>query len=273
MATFVLVHGTWHGGWCWKKVTPLLRDAGHAVFAPTLTGLGARAHLLTVDIGLDTHIEDIVNLLKYEDLHDVILVGHSYGGMVVAGAAQRLPDRLAHLVYLDAMFPMDDDRSVRELQKRYLGPQQWKRIEIDENPIRLHEPGAIEQSFPDPRTLPIHHNPEDERRNKGWPLFPPTAVPLCGVTDPDDVRWLRERLTPHPRKTFHQRVAGDDTTDRQVPRTFVLCPTLGEPDWFAAFGRRIAREGGHYYELAGGHDIMVTKPKELSALLMRLASA
>jgi pimeloyl-ACP methyl ester carboxylesterase len=103
--TFVLVHGAWHGGWCWKKVSPLLRAAGHEVFTPTLTGLGERSHLLNPQIDLNTHIQDIVAVLEYEDLHEVILVGHSYGGMVITGVAGKASTRLAHLVYLDAFLP------------------------------------------------------------------------------------------------------------------------------------------------------------------------
>ena len=104
-ATFVLVHGAWHGGWCWSRVAPLLRGAGYPVFAPTLTGLGERLHLLTPQVDLDTHVRDITSLLDYEDLHNVILVGHSYGGMVISGVAETAGTRLAQLVYLDAFLP------------------------------------------------------------------------------------------------------------------------------------------------------------------------
>src|SRR5437660_801825 len=107
MATFVLVHGAWHGGWCWRKLMPLLRSAGHAVWTPTLTGLGERAHLGNPDVGLSTHVQDVVNVLEYEDLSNVVLVGHSYGGMVITGVAHQMPGRLAHLVYLDAFVPKD----------------------------------------------------------------------------------------------------------------------------------------------------------------------
>lgn len=103
--TFVLVHGAWHGGWCWNKLTPMLRAAGHEVFTPTLTGLGERAHLLAPEIDLSTHITDIVSVLEYEDLHNVVLVGHSYGGMVVAGVAEAVGSRIAHLVFLDGFLP------------------------------------------------------------------------------------------------------------------------------------------------------------------------
>jgi pimeloyl-ACP methyl ester carboxylesterase len=104
-STFVLVHGAWYAGWCWNKLAPLLRAAGHQVFTPTLTGLGERAHLLTPEIDLATHIKDVVAVLEYEDLHDVVLVGHSYGGMVIAGVAEAIGSRVAQLVFLDAFLP------------------------------------------------------------------------------------------------------------------------------------------------------------------------
>lgn len=107
MTTIVLIHGGWHGGWCWKKLAPLLRVAGHDVHAPTLTGLGERAHLLCPEITLSTHVQDIVALLKYEDLQGVVLVGHSYGGMVMTAVAEEVSERLAQLVYLDAFVPLD----------------------------------------------------------------------------------------------------------------------------------------------------------------------
>ena len=107
MANYVLVHGGWFGAWCWYKVVPLLQAAGHSVYTPTLTGLGEQAALLTPEIGLDTHIQDVVNLIETKDLQQVILVGHSYSGMVITGVADRVPGRIAHLVYLDAVVPRD----------------------------------------------------------------------------------------------------------------------------------------------------------------------
>jgi pimeloyl-ACP methyl ester carboxylesterase len=111
--TFVLVHGAWHGGWCWKKVKALLTTAGHRVYTPTLTGLGERSHLLTPEVDLDTHINDIAALFHYEDIHKAILVGHSYGGMVVAGVAASLVARLAGVIYLDAFLP-DDGKALQD---------------------------------------------------------------------------------------------------------------------------------------------------------------
>jgi len=109
MATYVLVHGGGHGGWCYQRVARLLRAEGHEVHAPSLTGLADRSHLLAPGIDLDTHITDVVSLLFYEDLRDVILVGHSYGGMVITGVADRVPDRLRRLVYVDAFVPNDGE--------------------------------------------------------------------------------------------------------------------------------------------------------------------
>jgi len=120
-ATIVLVHGAWVGGWYWKKVTPLLRDTGHDVFVPTLTGLGERSHLLTRDVGLDTHITDIVQVLEFEDLSNVVLVGHSYGGMVITGVADKAGDRIAQLVYLDAMLP-ENGKAAADYSRRKFGP-------------------------------------------------------------------------------------------------------------------------------------------------------
>jgi pimeloyl-ACP methyl ester carboxylesterase len=107
MATFVLVHGGWQGGWSWRRVVPHLRASGHEVYTPTLTGLGERAHLLGCVDGLDTHVKDVLGLIEYEDLEEVMLVGHSYGGVVITAVAEVVAEKLSHLVYLDASVPKD----------------------------------------------------------------------------------------------------------------------------------------------------------------------
>jgi len=107
--TYVLVHGAWHGSWCWKRVRKRLRDAAHQVFTPTLTGLGERSHLNSAAVSLSTHIADVFNLLRWEDLSDVILCGHSYGGNVITGVADRIPERIRTLVYLEAFVPEDGE--------------------------------------------------------------------------------------------------------------------------------------------------------------------
>jgi pimeloyl-ACP methyl ester carboxylesterase len=109
MAIFVVIHGGWTGGWCWRDVRLRLSAAGHEVYTPTLTGLGERIHLAQLGISLETHILDVVNVLEYEDLWEVVLVGHSYGGMVITGVAERVPHRIARLVYLDAFVPQDGE--------------------------------------------------------------------------------------------------------------------------------------------------------------------
>ena len=105
--TYVLVHGAWHGGWCWKYVREILEDSGHQVYTPSLTGLGDRVHMRNQNVNLSTHVDDIVNLIRYEGLSNIILVGHSYAGHVVSLVADKIKDKIKHLVYLDAVLPTD----------------------------------------------------------------------------------------------------------------------------------------------------------------------
>ena len=135
---FVLVHGTGHGGWCWKFVRDILHERGHRVYTPTLTGCGERSHLLHPDIGLDMHITDIVNVLEWEELENVVLVGHSYGGLVISGVADRAKERLRHLIYLDAIIPRDGDslltaRRDISVEEMRANEEQLRRIAPDGN--------------------------------------------------------------------------------------------------------------------------------------------
>jgi pimeloyl-ACP methyl ester carboxylesterase len=118
MSTYVLVHGGWHGSWCWKRVRKALQLQGHEVFTPTLTGLGERSHLLSPHVNLDTHIEDVVNLIKWEELSDVVLCGHSYSGCVISGVADRVSNRIGALIYLDA-FVLRDGQSLLDTMPSY----------------------------------------------------------------------------------------------------------------------------------------------------------
>jgi pimeloyl-ACP methyl ester carboxylesterase len=115
-ATFLVCHGAWSAGWAWKKMHPLMAEAGHRLVTPTYTGLGERAHLANPSIDLETHIQDILNVIKYEDLRDIVLVGHSYGGMVATGVADRARDRVTQLTYIDAFVP-DDGQSLLDLNR------------------------------------------------------------------------------------------------------------------------------------------------------------
>jgi pimeloyl-ACP methyl ester carboxylesterase len=197
LATFVLVHGAWHGGWCWKKVIPLLRAAGHEVHAPTLTGLGERAHLLNPNIDLSTHIQDITALLEYEDLRDVVLVGHSYGGMVIAGVAEKVSARLGHLVYLDAFLP-ENGRSMKDYAQTAptrddgwrvppLGPPSaygvtderdvaWMTPRLGDQPLKTFtqpvslsadRPGAVSQTFIQCTKAPFFTEAGERARRRG----------------------------------------------------------------------------------------------------------
>ena len=153
MATYVLVHGGWAGGWQWREVATRLRAAGHDVYTPTLTGLGERVHLASPEIDLETHIQDILMVLAYEDLHDVILVGYSYSGMVVTAVAERAPERLAHLAYLDAFVPGDGD-SLAAL----IGPELTAFLE------------QVARDYGDGWRLP--HDPPDTPRRTPHPVKP-----------------------------------------------------------------------------------------------------
>jgi pimeloyl-ACP methyl ester carboxylesterase len=243
MATFVLVHGAWHGGWCWKKVTPLLRAAGHEVYTPTLTGLGERVHLASPNVDLTTHIQDVVNVLEYEDLQEVVLVGHSYGGMVITGVAGRAANRLAHLVYLDAFVPADDQALVdlngarERLQTRVLAEGDGWRL-------------------PSLRPVP-------------WDVF---VREDYGVIDDADVTWMAGRLCPQPFMTFTEPVRSAQAAAAVLARTYILCTgdsQGGAFSWMADEARQ-RNSGWRYREVATRHDAMVTKPRELADLFLEV---
>lgn len=237
MTNFLLVHGAWHGGWCWRRVARILRSAGHEVFAPTLTGLGEREHLMSADIGLDTHIADVLGVVQYEDLSDVVLVGHSYGGMVIAGAAEKASGRIAHLVYLDAFVP-EDGKSLCDYQ-----------------------PPEITDMF------------RETTRTQGDGFKLPCFIPAeaFGVTNEEDLAWVRPRLNPHPLKTKLDKIELKNPKAAKLPRTFIYCndPAVGP---FGQFAERIRDDDSwQYRELPTGHDAMITKPEQLADLLLEIA--
>ncbi len=241
MATFVLVHGAWHGGWCWQRVARLLRAAGHDVYTPTLTGLGERAHLLGPTVRLDTHVKDVVGVLYYENLRDVVLVGHSYAGMVITGVAEQAADRLGHLVYLDAFVPDDG------------------------------------QSFNDLLTPTVIASFDEQSRRVGSGYGIPPVSNTFDITDEDDLAWLRPRLGMHPLATHLDPVRVSDPRARALPRTYIYCTNpqapRDEPGTFTPFAARaLADPEWHYVELATGHDAMITEPEQLCRLLRDLAA-
>jgi pimeloyl-ACP methyl ester carboxylesterase len=231
MATFVLVHGAWHGGWCWVKVTRLLTDAAHTVYTPTLTGLGERAHLARGDIDLALHVEDVAAMLDAEELRNVMLVGHSYAGMVITAVAARVPQRIARLVYLDAFVP-EAGKAVFD----YVDPKAAD--------------GIRQSAASDP---------------DGWrvPPFPPERF---GVTSARDTEWLKRHLVPQPLRTFEQGVSA--VPPAKVPRTYIYCakPAMGPFGQFADRFRDDQR--WKFHEVKAGHDAMVTAPADIAKLLM-----
>ena len=237
MNPFVLVHGSNGGGWVWKWVAPLLREAGHEAYAPTLSGLSDRAHLLKCGIDLGTHISDVANLLVYEDLSDVILVGNSYAGMVISGVAAHVPERLRLLVYLDAYVP-DAGQSAVDLW-----PEERRAAAQEADPT-------------------------------GEGLAQPPPLSLFGVSEPGLVDWVDARLTPHPIGTYTQPVPPGDAASAALERTFVYCtgnPST-TPDVFGPSAEKARSLGWEVREMAAGHVAMLTAPEELSALLLEIAS-
>lgn len=192
MASYVLVHGGGHGGWCWQRVARLLRAEGHEVHTPTLTGLGERGHLLTPDVGLATHIADVSNLLTHEDLREVILVGHSYGGVVIAGVAGRVPDRIGQLVYLDAAV-IEDGESLAG------------------NTPALMDLHAAQSRVIDGVDLVL------------WPEDAASRA-IYGIEDDADWAWMLPRLRPHPWRTMTDRLqVADPGAAAKIPKTMINC--------------------------------------------------
>jgi pimeloyl-ACP methyl ester carboxylesterase len=234
--SFVLVHGAWHGGWCWVRVADRLRAAGHRVATPTLTGLGDRAHLLSPDVGLETFIEDIVATLTMEALTETVLVGHSYGGVPIAGAADRVPDRIAHLVFLDAMLPQSG-QSVLGLVAPELAAERRRQAQA----------------------------------TSGGLSFPPPPASAFGVEAPDDVAWLERNLRPHPLRGYEDKLQLRHEFGNGRTITYIACtrPAYAPIVPMHEYARR--QPGWNYRELATGHDAMVTAPGELTELLLALA--
>ncbi len=238
MATFVLVHGGGHGGWCYAKVARLLRADGHRVVAPTLSGLAERSHLLSPAIGLDTHVADVAGLLHYEDLRDVVLVGHSYGGMVITGAADRVPERVGQLVFLDAANPVNGQSLVD-----VAGPV-----------IEAVRPAGQVVDGVELVLLPA-----------------PGAAAFYGVTDPDDQAWADERLTGHPWRCFADplRLTREDEL-WAIPQYHLVCTaTLATRDP-ALLAR--ARSEGRLWDIDTGHDLMLTEPEWVARVLAEVAA-
>ncbi len=230
--TFLVCHGAWSDGWAWKKMHPLMQAAGHRLITPSYTGLGERAHLANPSIDLETHIEDVLNVIKYEDLHDIVLLGHSYGGMVATGVADRISDRVAQLIYLDAFVPRDG-----------------------QSLFDLNESGR----------LPLQ---EAARKADGWRVPPMQSPP---DTLPTDVEWLAERRVHMPIKCFETRLKLQNG-EPALSRSYIYATRITPADTFGPFAKRAKSETGwRYFEIDASHAPNVTAPEALMALLKRIA--
>ena len=229
MATYVLVHGAWHGGWCWKRVRKALVAEGHDVYTPTLTGVADRSHLASPQVDLDTHVADVVNLLRWEELENVVLCGHSYAGCVITGVADRVPERIRALVYLDAF--------------------------ILENGQGLHDtlPPAVRDA-----------QVEGARKGgDGWRV-PPITAEAFNVNAADRA-WVNAQCTPQPLATFQQRLRLDRTVSASAI-TYVLA-TGYEGSPFPPFHELAKKKGWSTVSVACGHDVMLDRPDDLVRIL------
>ncbi len=233
-ATFLVCHGAWGGGWSWKKMRPLMWAAGHRLVTPTYTGLGERAHLASPGIDLDTHVQDVLNVIHYEDLRDIVLLGHSYGGMVATGVADRARDRITRLIYLDAFVP-DDGQCLLD----FLPEQERQRMR------------------------------DAAKSGDDWRV-PPNPTPPD--TPPEDIDWLNERRVPMPIKCFETplKFCGGALS---LPRSYIYATRVTPADVFGQFAARAKREPGwRYVEIDASHSPAVTAPEALMAVLEKIVA-
>ena len=231
--TFVLVHGAWHGGWCWRRVADLLQKQGHKVFTPTMTGLGERSHLLDDKVNLATHITDIVNVIKWEGLGDIVLVGHSYGGVIVSGVADRMRDAIGSIVFLDAFVPEDGDSLAAKASQ----------------PVREAIAALVEK---------------DEKAMK------PVSAAVFRVNEKDRA-WVDAMCTPHPVATLTDKITVAGGRDRIAKKAYIRAKGYPSMPFDGAQERLKATAGWRVYEMPCGHDAMVDMPDRLSEILVEVA--
>ena len=231
--TFVLVHGAWHGGWCWRRVSDLLEKRGHKVYAPTLTGVCDRSHLLDAKTDLTTHVTDIVNLIEWERLADVVLCGHSYGGFVVSGVAEQAADAIASIVFLDAFLPKDGERMAD-----LLSPKPREALQA------LVAQGAT--------------------------TMPPIPAAVFQVNEKDRA-WVDGLCTPQPLAALTQPIKLTGARDRIAKKSYIRAKGYPSPSFDAAHERARSDASWRHYEVPCGHDVMVDMPERLAEILLEVA--
>jgi pimeloyl-ACP methyl ester carboxylesterase len=231
--TFVLVHGAWHGGWCWRRVADRLEGKGHKVFCPTMTGLGERSHLLTKDVNLATHITDIVNVIKWENLKDVVLVGHSYGGIVISGVAEQAQSAIGSIVFLDAFVP-DSGTSLGETASQ------------------------------------VVRDMIATATAKGEITLKPVPAAVFRVNEADRA-WVDAMCTPHPIATFSDKITITGARDKVAKKAYIRGTAYPQPTFDKNLAAKKADPSWRTYEVACGHDVMVDAPDRLAEILIEVA--
>jgi pimeloyl-ACP methyl ester carboxylesterase len=231
--TFVLVHGGWHGGWCWRRVSDLLEKNGHKVFTPTMTGLGERSHLLDPKINLATHVSDIVNVIKWEGLSDIVLVGHSYGGMIISGVAEQAREAIGSIVFLDAFVPESGDSLATKASQ----------------PVREAIAAAVQ---------------------KGDTAMKPVPAAVFRVNEKDRA-WVDAKCTPHPLATLTDKVTVTGAHEKVAKKTYIRAKGYPSVPFDGAQAKLAANSAWRVYEMPCGHDAMVDMPDRLAEILLEVA--
>lgn len=231
--TFVLVHGAWHGGWCWRRVADLLEAQGHKVYTPTLTGLGERSHLLREGIDVSTHVTDVVSVLRWERLEDVVLCGHSYGGLVVSGVSEQAADRIGSIVFLDAFVP-EDGESMETLTS-----------------------DAVREQL--------------KAAKARGDLGVPARAAAAFLVNEKDRAWVDGLCGPQPIATMTEKLRLTGAREKIAKKSYIRAGAYPNPGFDKAYARVKADPSWRTYDVLCGHDVMVDMPERLAEILLEVS--